>query len=373
MHVLIGGYVPEEGRVSMLRTAHSIARHAAILLDTDDTVSLQDPRARDHVQPPGNAKVVRLKKRFLTPARLWCSNADVIHLIDNDHAFGIAPWNFQRTIVTCHDLMPFLLDPSLESVFNGRAGRQFYRRAIRNLARCAHVACVSEFTRQTLLEYSGCDQSRTSVIPQAVEAQFRPLDPADPLVAAFNKRRGLPGKRILLHVGSALAYKNIPGLLEVLRHLVAGGLDDIVLLKVGGAFSAADREFIAEHHLEGAVVCRPRLTEEELVLAYNAAELLIWPSHFEGFGLPVLEAMACGTPVVCSNGGALAEVAAGAARVHDPADTEGMAASCQAILEDPGLVRELRAAGLAHARTYTWDRATRAYCARYRQVADACQ
>ena len=369
MRVLIAGYVPEEGRVSMMRTAHSIARHAAPLLDTDDEVALCDPRGLDHTHAAADSRRVKIEKRLLGPARLWLRGAEVIHLIDSDHAFGIAPWNFRRTIVTCHDLMPFLLDPTLETVFGGRLGRYCYRRAVRNLATCAHVACVSEFTRRQLLERTGCRESRTSVIPQGVEAHFKRLEPVNPALRAFRLRPGLSGKRILLHVGSCLPYKNIAGLLEILRRLVAGGRDDIALLKVGGNFSIAARDFIAAEGLDGALVHCTSLAEEELVLAYNAADLLLWPSHFEGFGLPVLEAMACGTPVVCSNGGALAEVAADKARVHAPEDVDGMAESCGRILDDPALAGAMGEAGIAHARSYTWERAARAYLALYKRVA----
>lgn len=369
MHVLIGGYVPEEGRVSIMRTAHSIARHAAPLLDTDDTIALCDPRAADHVQTSRNPRRVKLEKRLLGPARLWLRRADVYHLIDNDHAYGIAPWNFHRTLVTCHDLMPYLLDPTLESVFASPLGRHFYRQTLKNMAKCAHVACVSEFTRQTLLARSACQPERTSVIPQAVEAHFQPMTQDDPALEAFKRRHDLLDNRIILHVGSCMAYKNIAGLLNILRNLVKGGREDLVLLKVGGNFSDVDQDFMATHGLRSRVRHLSSVSEVELVQAYNVADLLLWTSRFEGFGLPVLEAMACGTPVVCTNGGALAEVAADKARVHAPDDLEGMADACREILDDPRLVRALRDGGIAHAANYTWPIAARAYGALYRRIA----
>lgn len=369
MRVLIGGYVPGEGRVSMMRTAHSIARHAAPLLDTNDEIALVDPRARDHLFPAGHSTHVKLQKRFFAPARLAASTADVIHLIDSDHAYGIAPWNFRRTLVTCHDLMPFWLDPTLKTVYRGRLGRYFCRRALHNLAGCAHVVCVSEYTRQRLLAQLDIPESRTSTIPQAVEDHFQAVAADDPGRQAFVAKHNLAEKRVILHVGVCMPYKNMDGLLEIFRSLVAENSQDCVLLKIGGRFSPEQEAFIARHGLTSRIIHRTGLSESELVLAYNVADLLLWPSFFEGFGLPVLEAMACGTPVVCSNGGALAEVAVDHARVHDPEDLEGMGSSCRDILGDPSLALALGQTGIAHARTYSWERAARAYLARYRQVA----
>jgi len=370
MRVVIGGYVPEEGRVSIMRTAHSIARHAAPFLAEGDEVRLVDGSGEDHVQVARASRKVKLEKRLLAPARLWWSNADVIHLIDNDHAFGVAPWNYRRTVVTCHDLMPYLLDPSLASVFSGPLGRYFYEKATQNLAHCAHVACVSEFTRTTLLRYSACTEAQTSVIPQAVESHFRPVDRKEPTLLAFKERNGLSHKRVILHVGSCLPYKNISGLLEVFRCLLEDRGQDYVLFKVGGQFSPCDEEYLDTHGLRGHLRHLSGLGEEELVLAYNASDVLLWPSRFEGFGLPVLEAMACGTPVVCSDGGALPEVAGDAARIHAPDDIEGLAASCRAVLEDSTCAAALGEAGRQHARVYTWERAAASYCALYRSLAE---
>lgn len=369
MRVVIGGYIPEEGRVSILRTAHSIARHCTRHLATGDQVQLLDPRGADHVQAPRASKRLKLEKRLFGPARLALQRADVLHIIDNDHAFGIPPWNFRRTVVTCHDLMPFLLDPTLRTVYGSRIGRALYRRTVQNMAKCAHVVCVSEFTRQKLLTLSGAHPDRTSVIPQAVEDHFRPVDENDTARQNFMEARGLSGKHVILHVGSCLAYKNIPVLLETFRRLQAESTRETVLLKVGGEFSPADQEFIDRHGLRPQLRHCTALGEQELVLAYNAADLLLWPSRFEGFGLPVLEAMACGTPVVCSNGGSLPEVAGDAACIHDPDDADAMEASCRAILGDPELARKMAEGGIAHARPFTWDRAARAYCGVYKAVA----
>lgn len=368
MRAVICGYVPEEGRVSMMRTANSIARNAAAVAEAGDTVVLHDERASEHARAAEPGRLVRVRKRVLAPLRMAACHADVIHIIDNDYAFGIAPWQYGRTLVTCHDFMPFWLDPSLQSIFSSPAGRYFCRAAVQNLARCAHVACVSAFTRDALLRQTDCPESRTSIIPQAVEDYFQPVDGDDAALVAFKEQHGLSGKRVILHVGACLAYKNIGMLLEVFSRLAEDGGDEPVLLKVGGHFSAADQAFITSRQLGTRIRHLHNLNEPDLVLAYNAADLLLWPSRFEGFGLPVLEAMACGTPVVCTNGGALPEVAADVARVHDPEDRDGMVESCRAILHRPELATSMASAGLDHAATFTWARTAAAYYALYKEI-----
>ena len=253
----------------------------------------------------------------------------------------------------------------MRSIFSRQGGTAFLREGPRALARCPRGVFVSEFPRRPLLDIAACSEDRTSVIPQAVEAHFQPLDPGDEALSAFRRRHGLDGKRVVLHVGTCLPYKNIGGLLEIFRSLP----EDVVLLKVGGTFAPEEQQLIARHGLEPRLAHRTQLSEPDLVLAYNAADLLLWPSRFEGFGLPILEAMACGTPVVCSDGGALPEVAGEAARVHPVDDLAGMAASCVAILANPEEAAALRAAGLARAKAYTWEAAARAYCNVYHAVA----
>ena len=368
MRTVICGYVPEEGRVSMMRTASSITRHVQPLLEEGDVVTLHDARAAEHALSLKSPKGMRLKKRVLAPLRHFTLRADVVHIVDNDYAFGIAPWQFRRTVVTCHDLMPYWLDPTLESIFKGPMGRYFYRATLRNLAKCAHVACVSEFTRQALLARTDCRESQTSVIPQAVEKHFRPLPEDDSSLRNFIQEHDLAGKKVILHVGSCFAYKNIPALLEVVKTLAGDGDDDMVLLKIGGHFSDTELIYIEKHRLGARLIHLRDVSEDDLVVAYNAASLLLWPSHFEGFGLPVLEAMACGTPVVCANGGALAEVAADKACVHEPNDIAGMADSCRAILGDPERASTMSLAGIDHAAEYSWELASASYYDLYKRV-----
>jgi glycosyltransferase involved in cell wall biosynthesis len=369
MRVLLAGYVPLEGRMSMMRTARSIHDAMKAQLQPEDSVQLSERRGE-----PTSASHrlrgarVKLRKRLLHPARLWRPGYDVLHLVDNDYAVGVPPWQWRRTVVTVHDLMPFLIAPRLEEVFSGAMGLWFYRRGLHNLARAGRVVCVSSFTRTCLLEHTGVDPARVCVVPQGVGECFQPMVDDDPALDTFRKRHGLTGRRVVLHVGSCAPYKQIDALLAIVARLRSRGMHDVCLLKVGGLFNTTQQQFIEAHGLRDHLVHLHGLDDTELTIACNAAHVVLWPSLFEGFGLPVLEAMACGTPVVCSTGGALDETAGHAALKHDPADWEAMEASCNRVLEDPACAADLRARGLAWSAGFSWQKTAQNYLEIYREL-----
>ena len=128
------------------------------------------------------------------------------------------------------------------------------------------------------------------------------------------------------------------------------------------------KALIQDLSLEDNVTFINHPTEEDLVAFYNVADLFVFPSIYEGFGLPPLEAMACGTPVVCSNAASLPEVVGDAAITFDPYDTAAIAGAMQRVLEDPELAAELRQKGLARASQFTWERTARETIAVYQKV-----
>ena len=370
MKIFISGYVLEENRHSMVRTGRMIHSHLLPLLAEGETAILDERgSAALGVAQDYTSFSVKIRKRLLMPAKWWYESFDVLHIVDSDYAFGIPPWKLARTVVTCHDMMPLLLHGSIEAAFPRALGRFCYRRVLKNMARCARVVCVSEFTKRCVLEHTHCREERVHVIDQAVDASLKPLEKEGEDYQAFCLEHALAGKRVVLHVGSCEPYKNIETLLRVFGKLAGTLGDDLVLLKVGGQFSAEQEALKADLDLDRRIRHVTGLSEEGLRRAYNAADLLLWPSHFEGFGLPVLEAMACGTPVVCSNGGSLREVAGDAACVHDPDDEDGLVASCLKILDDEEYALQARHSGLAHAARFTWDAAAQAYRDVYRQLA----
>lgn len=353
----------------MVGCARAIHKNLGPMLSPGDTVTLDEPPNAD-VAPSLNYTgwKVKLQKRLLMPLRLNAKACDVLHVIDSEYLVGLSSSRLRRTVATCHDMLPFLVADRLEDVFQGRVGLGFYKRALKNLTRCAQVCTDSEFSKECIVKYTGCTPEQIEIIHLGVEDCFQPRDVEDEDIQRFIGQHGLKGKKIVLHVGSAGRYKNIETLLRVVADLKKTTQDDMVLLKIGGAFTAEHNEVIGTLRLDKSIVHLTGVSQEDLVRAYNVADLLLWPSHFEGFGLPVVEAMACGTPVVCSNGGSLGEIAGDAAAIHDPLDQEGLRASCVKVLTEPAYRSERIEAGLNRAKAFSWERAAAQYYDVYRKV-----
>ncbi|MBX5470205.1 MAG: glycosyltransferase family 4 protein [Thermoleophilaceae bacterium] len=252
---------------------------------------------------------------------------------------NLAPAADRRAVVVVHDLAP-LRHPE----WYGRAYAAWQRALLPVIARRArHLVAVSEFGRRELVELLGIDPARVTVIPDGVGERFRPGAPKPTALE-------LP-RPYVLAVGTRIARKNLAALDAAARMLRARGID-LVAAGAGRAYMRAEREpparplgYVAERDLPGL---------------YANAEALVMPSVYEGFGLPCLEAMAAGTPVVAADRAALPETTGGAALLADPEDPEAFAAALERLLDDAELRDRLTSAGLARARELTWDRAARA-------------
>jgi glycosyltransferase involved in cell wall biosynthesis len=264
-------------------------------------------------------------------------------------------------VTTIHDLsfirLPHLFRPA-NRLYLTIMTRFSARRARRLIAVSQHAA--SESAR--LL---GVSPEKVTVVYHGVDPSFRPL-PADE-VADFRERRGLP-ERFLLFVGTLEPRKNLVRLIEAFARMDEGR---VKLVLAGGKGWLYDDLFarVEELGLEHRVLFPGYVPNEELPLWYNAATVFVYPSLYEGFGMPVTEAQACGTPVVTSNVSSLPEAAGEAARLVDPRDVEAIASGLRQVSDDDVLRQELREQGLAHARTFTWSRTARETIQVYRQAA----
>jgi len=260
------------------------------------------------------------------------------------------PLSVCKQVVTIHDCGFF----DQARCFSPQFAR-WYQWLIPRLARRARkIITVSEFSRRRLLELTGVDENRVVVIPNGVGRQFVAVDPERQ--AEVRRRLRLPSPYVL-SVGSLEPRKNLPRLLEAWRQLSAKDrhLSLVLVGASGQQFQSID--------LTGnmpSVMTAGYVSDEDLPAVYSGAQLFVYPSLYEGFGLPVLEAMACGTPVVCSQITALAEVVQDAGLLVDPYDPAAISAGIRRVVEDESLRAGLRQRGLDRAREYTWDRAARA-------------
>ncbi len=261
----------------------------------------------------------------------------------------------RRTLLTVHDLsfeiMPETLPEPLVAYLQ--------RNVPRAVRRATHILADSESTRQDLIRLLGVPPGRISVLYSGVEPRFRPIeDPEEQ--ARVRARYGLGPWPFLLTVGTVQPRKNYPRLIEAFVALVREGIfpeGHLVIVgeegwKAEGTFEAIRRSGMAERiHWLGFVA------DEDLPALYSAATAFALVSRYEGFGLPALEAMACGTPVVVSRTSSLPEVVGDAGVQVDPESVEDIARGLRVALEDPERRAALRAAGLERARRFTWEAA----------------
>ena len=232
---------------------------------------------------------------------------DLFHIVDHSYAQLVHKLPAERTIVTCHDLDTFrsVLDPEIEP--RSAWFRAMTRHILAGLRKAGHIACDSHATRDALVARLGIAAERTTVVPNGPHPSCSPeAEPAADVEAArLLGPRGVCTE--LLHVGSTIARKRIDVLLDVFAALRRSH-DKLRLTRVGGPFTAAQQARVRELGLTDAIVVLPMLDRATLAAVYRRSALLLMPSEREGFGLPVLEALACGTPVVASDIEALREV-----------------------------------------------------------------
>jgi glycosyltransferase involved in cell wall biosynthesis len=255
-------------------------------------------------------------------------------------------------VVTIYDLSFLRYPKSFES------RRRMYLRwgTAYSAQRARRVIAISESTKRDIVRLLGVPEGKVDVVACGVDEDFRPVDEPG-LLDELRKKRNLP-PQMLLFVGTIEPRKNLVTLLEaysVLKERVHPPP-----LVIGGPKGWRHEEVFSkteELQLVDDVVFAGYIPREELPLWYNAAEVFVYPSLYEGFGLPPLEAMACGTPVVVSDTSALPEVVGDAGLLVEPSDTEGMALAMQRALTNRDLRRTLRKNGLERANRYTWRRA----------------
>lgn len=247
----------------------------------------------------------------------------------------------------------------------------WYKREFRpSVRQTAHFICPSGFTKGELMEFGGVREDRITVIPLAPRESFQPQSPE--AVAAVRERFRLP-ESFLLFVGTIEPRKNIDGLFQAYARLPGPARDRFPLVLAGAAGWGVEGLWsrAAALGVQRTVLPLGYVSEEELAAMYTAARALVWPSWYEGFGLPPLECMACGTPVITSDVASLPEVVGDAAVMVPPADAAGLCEAMLSVIDDDARAAELGRRGLARAARYTWERSATAHIAVYERCGRA--
>ena len=293
-------------------------------------------------------------------ARTLRDHIEVVH-----HAGGTMPMiRTVRGVVTLHDLQPITHPERF-----GPVKRTYIRLVAPHSLRAAvAVVCLTEFTARDAVALAGVDASRVRLVPCGVD------DPGvgpDTLVRDLVlERHGLLGRPFVLYPAITYAHKNHETLVAAFARLV-GAHPDARLVFTGGAgsYEPVVRAAVQAYGLTDRVVRTGRIPEDELDVLYRRASLMAFPSRYEGFGLPVLEAMVRGCPVVASNVGGLPSVAGDAAVLVDPVDAAAWAEAVGDLLDDPERRTVLSRRGLERAHHFRWPDAAEALAAVYREAA----
>jgi glycosyltransferase involved in cell wall biosynthesis len=354
--LLVGNYVPDRQDsmqiyASMLQSGLRTRGHEVRLLQPPAVLGARVAESSPLFKWLGYADKFVLFRRELQRA---AASADIVHLCDHSNAMYVPALSQSAHVITCHDVL------AIRSAMRhfpqnpvSATGRMFQRLIVRGLRRAGAIVCVSSKTRDDLKQYLAVPEERLHVIPNALAWPYKPIsaEASEPFLAAFGLK---PSEPYFFHIGGNHWYKNRGAAIEVFAELrrlpqYAGAK----LVMAGGPMAVELQTIARKHRIGDVLVEAMRLSNEQLQALYSCALATLFPSLEEGFGWPILEAQACGCPVVTTNRPPMNEVAGGAAILIDPAMPEIAARIVAGALED---TTHMRLDGLRNAASYTPER-----------------
>ncbi len=377
MRVCIDVSAAVHRRAGLGRYAQELTR-ALVAQGEHDYVAFYHQRGQAHLDPPIDSLPQLSTRLSVKPWRLWAMLAHfsgvtqdgMFPAVDLFHATEHLLPRLRRihTVFTLHDLI-FRFDPASHLPLN----RIYLNLMMPRFLRAADaVVAVSECSKRDAVRLYGIPAEKIHVIPEGVDARFKPSLPArtEHVCSTYH----LP-ERFVLCVGTIEPRKNLPILFEALAARREQGLEIwplVIAGKPGWLYEPILRR-VTELGLQNLVHFTGFFPDDDLPALCSAATLLAMPSRYEGFGLPVLEAMACGTPVVCSNTSSLPEVAGDAALLVPPDDVRGWSEGIARVLTDDALRAQMRERGLVQAAHFSWEQAARQTADLYRHVTNQSQ
>jgi glycosyltransferase involved in cell wall biosynthesis len=352
MNIVLFRPFPDAYRFSMNRYASAIEERVRPWLAAGETIAaaaLPGPRLQ------GWSRYWDQYVRYQRYARQRAG--DVNHVVDHGYGHLVRSLPARRTIVTFHDAVVAKVPGTRWRT------RAAFRFALAGLTRAAAVVCDSESARQDLHELVRLPADRVHVIPLGIDEMFRP--PADR--DAVRRQLGF-GTDVVLMVGHTQPYMNVDRMLQAFGMLIHHHHLDAQLVKIGLPFTQEQQRLIASLELSDRVRIAGRVAHHELPSYFQAADVLLYAPLLAGFGLPPLEAMACGTPVVASSRGAIPEIVGGAAVCVDAEDPDAMGAAMADVLTNPVRRRRLVDAGFEQAARFEWTETSRRLVELYRAV-----
>lgn len=298
----------------------------------------------------------------------YAEQADIVHYPFFDFYFTTLPLHKKKpTIVTVHDVIPLIFKEHYPAGIRGRFKFYYQQLALKSVAK---VITVSEISKRDIINYLNVPEGKIDVTLLAVPESYKPLSNQE--TDTIRQRYQLP-ERFLLYVGDVNYNKNIPGLVRAFSKI-----DDktVPLVLVGKAFlhealSEVQQinQTISDTGIDNRVRKLGYIPEEDMSALFNAATIYIQPSFYEGFGLPVLQAMACGTSVICANAGSLPEIGGQAVEYFEPNLPNELVKQINDLLHDTTKLHRLEEAGIQQAKQFSLQRLASDTAAAYKKTA----
>jgi glycosyltransferase involved in cell wall biosynthesis len=314
---------------------------------------LETPMVAKH-----NSTLRILWEQIVLPIYSRKDRLDLFHY--TDHALSLIH-RVRPTIITVHDIayirFPNLLNKS----------RRIYKKNILKISirKADIIVADSHSTKRDIIEYFGVEDEKIKVVHLGVESRFRPIEN----VEEYRLRNNLPSKMIL-NVGTLEPRKNVVTLIKAFKELRGKGFEDYKLVIAGDKGWLYEQIFKEVEHsgLKQEILFRGVVSDEDLPMLYNCAGIFVYPSLYEGFGLPPLEAMACGIPVITSNTSSLPEVIGDVGIMVDPTDDKSLSDAMYSVLTDKELWQHMSNNGLQRSKIFTWEKAAKEILEIYDEV-----
>jgi glycosyltransferase involved in cell wall biosynthesis len=367
MHIVIDGRMISNTGIG--RWLQNVVVHL-MKVKSDHEITVLVNRDSEHIRSFGvqtrqlriSMPIYSVREQIVFPLLLANRRPDVVHFPN----FNVPLVDRTPTVLTLCDLIYYIFPQACPSWIGHRYARFMIRMAARKARR---IITISEYSKRDLTRHLGCPQEKIAVVYPAIDpAVFRSQDSA--LVEAVKRRFGIQ-RPYLFYTGNHEARKNLQRLVDAYRNLPNQKKFQLVM---GGRIDHRRQGFydgFSDLVANGDVILCGEIPESDLPPLYAGADLFVFPSEYEGFGLPPLEAMAAGVPVVCSGATSLPEVVGDAAVLFEPDKTGELIAAITQVLDSKLLASELREKGLARVRHFSWDVAAQQIMRIYEQAAEA--
>ena len=311
---------------------------------------------------------MRLFRYFMYPLRAHQENSTINHITEAGYAHLIRCLDSRKTIVTVHDVIPMLSWRGLIPGLRHPHAPRLLEHSLSYLKKAAAVITPSECIKNDVIKYCECNEENVCVVHHGIDNSFCPYSPEQRIEQ--RKKFGLPLHDHLILISGDQAYKNHDTCLQVLQRVRKVLHRNAMLVRVGRR-SPDSIKPESRSRDDSSILELGMLPRHVMPSVYNAVDALLFPSWYEGFGWPPLEAMACGIPVVVSNTGSLPEVVGDAGYICAPDDVVALSERIREVLEDALSRSSLIEKGLCRANQFTWDQHNERLCDIYAAVASS--